>query len=144
MEGGPGGKRRKMKYCSDTWFILKLFEKDSKSMDFFGEIASGKNILIVPVIVFSESFKKLMQRGISEKLIDSFFESVDASERMEIIFIDKLIAKEAAKVSMTYSVPLIDALIASTAKLTDCDFVLTDDEHFKTLERKKYIKTKSW
>lgn len=133
-----------MRYCADTWYILKLFERDEKSIKIFDEIRFEKSEMIIPILVVSESLKKLLQRGISEKILDSFFETMDRSERIEIIFFDKLIAKEGAKISLSYSIPLIDSLIIATSKLTDCNLVLTDDGHFKKLEMGKLIKTKSW
>jgi len=133
-----------MKYCADTWYVLNLFSKEENSIRIFNDIRLGKDFLILPVIVISESYKKLLQHGISEKLIDSFFESIDVSDKIEIVFIDNVIAKECAKVSLSYSIPLIDSIIAATARLTDCNFLLSDDKHLKLLHRKRYVKVKSW
>ncbi len=72
-----------MKYCTDTWFLLELFDKKTR-------------------------------------------------------------AKEAAKVSLTNSLHLIDSLIAATCKLTGCDALLTADSDYKPLVKKKYLKVTSW
>ncbi len=51
-----------MKYCADTWFILNLFEKDIKSVNILQEIKYGKANLVIPIAVYAESVKKLLQK----------------------------------------------------------------------------------
>ncbi len=54
------------------------------------------------------------------------------------------IAEEAAKVSRTFRVPLIDAFLAATAKVMDCHVLLSKDADFAILARRKYLKVRSW
>ncbi len=96
------------------------------------------------MIVYAEATKKLLQKGISHSIIEDFFEGVEASEKIEMVIIDKLIAQEAAKVSLTFHVPLIDSLVASTAKLTGCDALLSGDADYELLVKRKYLKVQSW
>ncbi len=133
-----------MKYCADTWFILQAFAKNGNAISLIEETRKGKVRIIIPIITFAESHKKLMQRGISQKLIDNFFEGVEASEKIELILIDKAIAGEAARISHSYNVPLIDSLVAATSKLTGCDILLSEDSDYSSLVKSKYIKTQSW
>lgn len=58
--------------------------------------------------------------------------------------VDKAIARETARVSLTYSIPLVDSFVAATAKLLGSDAVLTADSDFKLLDKKKYVKSKAW
>lgn len=85
-----------------------------------------------------------MQKGISQRLVDNFFEGVEASEKVELILIDKAIAGEAARISHSYNVPLIDSLVAATSKLTGCDVLLSEDSDYDLLVKGRYIKTRSW
>lgn len=133
-----------MRYCADTWYILRLFGKDEEALKILDNTKYGKDVLVIPVIVVSESVKKLLQRGIPERLLDDFFASMDISDKIEVIFLDEAIAKEAAKISIRYSMPLVDSLIAATARLTKCHMLLTDDRHFRALGKKRYLKVKSW
>lgn len=130
-----------MKYCSDTWFILKLFSKDEKAKQIIKNVKYGKDELFVPMIVVSESYKKLMQKGVREKRINQFFDSLELSSKIEFIPSDKKIAKEAAKMSLSQRIPLIDSIIATTSNLLGCHFVLTAGQHIKNLKK---IKVKVW
>jgi predicted nucleic acid-binding protein len=61
-----------------------------------------------------------------------------------VIALDEAIAKEAAKISVSYEIPAIDSMVAATSKLLECDRLLSDDSHLKKLDGKKYIKIESW
>ena len=133
-----------MKYCADTWFILNLFEKDIKSINILQEIKYGKANLVIPIVVYAEAIKKLLQKGISKEYINQFFSGVESSNKIKFSLIEKTIAIEAAKISLSYNLPLIDSFIAATCKLMDCDALLSGDEHYKSLIKRKYIKVYSW
>ena len=133
-----------MNYCTDTWFILGVFDKDPKSLSCIQETKAGKMRLIIPMIVFAEATKKLMHRGVAAKSIEEFWDAIESSEKIDLINIDRQIAEEAAKVSLSYSVPLIDALVAATAKITDCATVFTADNDYNLLVKRKYLKTQHW
>ena len=133
-----------MEYCTDTWFILELFEKDSKAINLLKEIKYGKASLVIPIIVYGEAIKKLLQKGISEADINLFFLGVESSNKVKLLLIEKAIAREAAKISLTYNISLIDSFIAATCKLTNCDSLLSGDEDYIPLIKNKYLKTYSW
>ena len=133
-----------MRYCADTWFIIELFGKNPKALQYIYDAKVGKTRILVPIIVFAEATKKLLQRGISQKLVDEFFSGVEASDKIELVLLDKAISQEAAKISMSFSIPLIDALVAATSKLTGCDALLSGDEDYTLLIKNKYLKRESF
>jgi len=133
-----------MRYCADTWFLLHVFEKDPKAVSIVEDTKRGKTQLLIPVIVFAEATKKLLQKGIPQSLIDLFFSGVEASDKAAFAIADKLIAQEAARISLTYNVPLIDSFVAATAKIHACDVLLAKDDDYTLLAKKKYIKVQSW
>ena len=133
-----------MKYCSDTWFILELFEKDSKAISLLNEIRYGKSFLIIPITVFTESIKKLLQKGISQADVDEFFAAVESSNKIEFLFLDKIVAKTAAKISLTHNLSLMDSFVVASFKLSNCDFILASDSDYFPLVKNKYIKIYSW
>ncbi len=133
-----------MKYCADTWLILSLSDKDEKAVSILRSVKEGKSHLIIPAVVFAEATKKLLQRGVQQKSIDLFWEGVEQSEKVKLIPVERTIAREAAHVSLTYGVPLIDSLVAATAKLTSCDMLLSADSDYALLARKGYVKVQSW
>ena len=133
-----------MKYCADTWFILSAFGNESKAISIINDARHGKARIVVPVVAYAEAIKKLMQKGISYQAIYDFFSSLEVTQKIEIINANKSIAEEAAKVSLTYSVPLIDSFVAATYKLTECDIFLSPDSDYSLLIKKKYLKNQSW
>ncbi|MEK6867316.1 MAG: PIN domain-containing protein [Nanoarchaeota archaeon] len=133
-----------MNYCADTWFLLMLFAKDPQAISLIKETKEGKATIIIPIIVFAETTKKLMQKGVSLLIIDEFFAAVEASEKIEFAFLDKAIAQEAARVSLSFQVPLIDSLVAATARLSGCQILLSADSDYASLVKRKYVKVQSW
>lgn len=133
-----------MRYCADTWFLLLLLEKEPKSIDFLRKIRSGKDELIIPMVVAAETYRKLFEKGTSEQVIETIFKELSAMEKVEFITIDKKIAIESAKVSHANKVPLIDSMVAATGKLLKCHYILGKDDDLKRLEKRKYVKLKFW
>ena len=133
-----------MKYCADTWFILALYGADETAKRILHDVKEGKTRLIIPIVVYSESWKKLLQKGISENDIERFYGSLLSSERIQIAMMDSTIAKEAAKISLHASIPLIDSMVAATCRLTDCHVLLSGDSDYIILQKKKYLKVQSW
>lgn len=133
-----------MKYCADTWFILKSFEKDALGLDIIKEAKFGKAQVIIPISVFAESTKKLMQQSIPLKAIDLFFQGIENTEDIILVNLEKNIAQEAAKISLSHNIAMLDAFVAATAKIMGCEYLLTKDEDFKSLIKRRYIRVKSW
>ena len=133
-----------MKYCADTWFLLNAFSKDTKALVLIEETKRDKTRILVPVVVFAETIKKLMQRGATKEVINTFFAGIESSDKIELIVADKSIAKEAAQISLTCNVPMIDSFVAATCRLYDCDALLSADSDYQLLIKKKYLKVMSW
>lgn len=133
-----------MRYCADTWFLLLLSEKEHKSIDILRGVRVGKDELIIPAVVVAEVYRKLFEKGTSEQVIQTIFRELEMIDKVQFISIDKLIAIEAAKVSHTNNIPLIDSIVAATGKLLKCHFILGKDEDLQKLEKRKYIKLKFW
>ena len=133
-----------MKYCADTWFILEVFEGVPKAINLINETRTSTSSVIIPIIVYSEAIKKLMQKGFSDKVIEEFFFGLELSKKINFIVPYKEIAKEAVKISLTNNLPLIDSFVAATSKLMECDILLAKDSDYKILEKKKYLKIMNW
>lgn len=133
-----------MHYCADTWFLLILFGKDSHAREILEGIKTGKDWLFIPYITYAETMKKLFQQGYSENDIKSFFELLENTKKVRFISAEKSISQEAAKISLSFDIPLIDAFIAATAKVTNCNILLAKDSDFDILKKRNYIKTQSW
>src|SRR3989344_7727199 len=119
--------RTHMRYCADTWFLLMAFARDSKAVALIEETKKGKVKIIIPVVVFAETVRKLMQRGASRAVIDMFFSGIESSEKIEITIADKAVAAKAAQISLSYNIPLIDSFVAATHLLMECDILLSAD-----------------
>ena len=133
-----------MRYCADTWFLLMAFARDSKAVALIEETKKGKVKIIIPVVVFAETVRKLMQRGASRAVIDMFFSGIESSEKIEITIADKAVAAEAAQISLSYNIPLIDSFVAATHLLMECDILLSADTDYALLVKRKHMKVQSW
>jgi len=131
-------------YCADTWFLLKLFDREIKAQELFRRLETKKDRIIVSYVTYGETFKKLFQRGCKESDIESFFILIENTNKVQLIPFDKEIARESAKVSLTFHVPLIDACVAATAKIMACEILLSGDSDFDILAKRKYLKVQSW
>lgn len=120
-----------MKFCADTWFILKLFNGDTESTELLKDVKFGKDELIIPITTIAESYKKFFGQGVTEIDIEHFLDSLQIIEKIHLINLDKSFCKEAAKVSLSFEVPIMDSFVAATARLSKCHFVLSDDEDKK-------------
>lgn len=132
-----------MKYCADTWFLLKAYSKEQNASNIIENVKYGKDSLIIPIITIAEFYKRL-SRFIPITKIDEFISALEISRKIEFIPEDKNIAREAARISLSHAVPLIDSIIASTARLTECHAILTADEHLVKLAKKIHLKIISW
>ncbi|MBI4145896.1 PIN domain-containing protein [Candidatus Woesearchaeota archaeon] len=133
-----------MRYCADAWYLLGLFSHDQKAERIFRDVTHGKDMLLIPLTVFAETTKKLLQQGNKQEKIDLFFETVESSEKIKIIPPDKGIAREAARISLAHGLSMLDSFAAATAKISSADTLLTADADYAPLVKKKYIKTQSW
>ncbi|MCS4538529.1 MAG: PIN domain-containing protein [Thaumarchaeota archaeon] len=132
-----------MKYCSDTWFLIKLATQDAKAREIKRNVLDGKDRLFIPTIVITELFRKLMQKGKKESEMDSFLNNLTASEKVKTVFLDEGIAKEAAKLSFSHNIPTVDSIVAATHKLPNCDKLLSEDKDLRRLHS-KYLRIEFW
>ncbi len=133
-----------MLYCADTWFILKLFEQDAKALELLQNTKYGKDRIIIPLVVFTEGTKKLLQWGISQERINTFFDYIEASPHIILVFPNKDLATRTAHISLTFSLSIMDAFVATTAIMNNCEILLTKDSDYDLLKKKKYVKVQSW
>ncbi len=133
-----------MIYCADTWFVLALFSGDDKAVKLVEEADSGKTTILIPIIVYAESIRKLLSRGESMKKIEYFYEGIKECVRIKIVALELDIAEEAAKISYSNSLSLVDSIIAATTKLLWCNILLSQDTDYNVLVKKKYLKVSGW
>jgi len=88
--------------------------------------------------------RKLFEEGTSEHVIQTIFNELELIGKVQFVSLDKQIAVESAKVSHSHKIPLIDSIVAATGKLLKCHFILGKDEDLEKLQKKKYMKIKSW
>jgi predicted nucleic acid-binding protein len=133
-----------VKYCVDTGFLLATYQKDAKAMEILDGVRAGKDYCILPALSYAECIKKLIQRGVSEDIILGFLSHLMASPKFSFIPVDEAIAREAAKISLSSKLALIDSCIAATCKMTACNVLLSSDSDFAPLIKRKYLQVQSW
>jgi len=133
-----------MKYCADTWFLFELKNKSKKALELYKEILYGKGKLIIPSICIFELIRLAIRSGITLSSIDSLINEMKVSQKIQVIVLDENIAKEAAKVSVTFGVPTVDSIVAATFKISGCDILLSKDDDLSLLAKKKYLRIENW
>ena len=133
-----------MRYCADTWFLLQLCQGDETAERIFRETIDGKSSIVIPTMSILELIRLSIMRGGSLSGIDAVLGEMKVVQKIQIISMDEVVAKEAAKVSASYGISTGDSVIAATCKLSECDRLLSDDSHLKGQDKKRYLKTESW
>ena len=139
-----GETQRKMRYCADTWFLLELHKKNEKASRIYKETIECKNRIYIPTVSILELMRLAIRFGESLSKLDSFLNELKTSQKIQLIVLDESIAKEAAKISVSYNIPAIDSIIAATCKISGCNSLLTGDEHLLKLHKKKYLHVENW
>lgn len=132
-----------MRYTADTWFLLKIIDRDENAVKIEEEILEGKGRLVIPTIVISELVRETIRKG-KIKIAEEILDALQTSTKIFVADLNQAIAKEAGRVGISFNVPLVDSVILATAILFDHKNILTVDEHYKTAERKGEIKRVFW
>ncbi|GHV52196.1 hypothetical protein FACS1894216_07900 [Synergistales bacterium] len=111
----------------DSCGWLEYFS-DGVNADFFAPAVEDTENLTVPIICISEVFKVLL-RECNE---DIAFVAVSAMSHGKLIGIDMNLAIEAAKLGLSYHLPLADSIIYATARMENA-LLWTQDKHFEKL-----------
>ncbi len=107
---------------------------DSKNANFFAKSIEQTKHLIVPSISILEVFKHVMRHR-SEK---EAFECVECMLQGNVIDLDIETSLNAAKLGVTYQLPLADSIIYATG-LAHSATLWTQDADFKGLPSVEYI-----
>ena len=130
-----------MKVVIDTRFLIAHFlAQDELSKKWtrktLENLQNGENHGLVPSIVVHEFYKFLFEtygKDIAEIRVNTLL-----SSNLEIADLDSGIGIEAAKLRCKYAeLPTADAIIAATAIIMSCEYVLTDDKHIKQIKETK-------
>lgn len=118
-----------MKYTADTWFFIKLADKDEKALKIWGEIIEGKGRLVVPTIVLVELTRSFLRKNLAKDLENLIF-GFEKSKKIFLVDLTPEIAKLAGKFADSYDIPTVDSVILATADVTEFTDLLSGDKHF--------------
>ena len=130
-----------MKAVVDTRFLIahflaqdELFKKWTRKT--LENLQNNSNCGLVPSIVVHEFYKFLLEtygKDIAEIRVNTLL-----SSNLGIVNLDSVIGIEAAKLRCKYvELPTADAIIAASAIVMSCEYVLTDDKHIKQIKETK-------
>jgi predicted nucleic acid-binding protein len=109
------------------------FFADGPNADFFSTAIADTNELIVPTISLYEVFKLVsLQRGESAAL-----QAVAHMQQGRVVELSVPLALSAAKMSMSYKIPMADSIMLATARTYEA-ILWTQDEDFQGLEGVEY------
>ena len=90
--------------------------------------------VVTPTIVLYEVYKKIKRERTEEEALLA----VALMQQGNVMPLDDSIALSAADISLKYSIPMADSVVYATAVENKC-LLITSDEHFRNLEKVKYI-----
>ncbi len=107
---------------------------DQNNADFFEKPISHPDNLVIPTICLYEVFKHVLREYGEERALDV----MGIMSLGTIVDLDRLIAIQAAQISIELKLAIADSMILATARA--CNAILwTQDEHFKDIEGVKYV-----
>jgi len=118
----------------DSCGWLEYFS-DGKNADFFAPAVENTEHLIVPALCIAEVFKVLLR----ERGEDVAFSATSAMSHGRIVAFDMKLAIDAAKLGLSYKLPLADSIVYATAK-AERAWLWTQDGHFEKLPGVKFCK----
>jgi predicted nucleic acid-binding protein len=111
---------------------------DAENAEFFAPAVEQISELVVPSISIYEVFKRvLQQRDESDGL-----QAVAIMQQGQVVVLDTGIALVAAKLSMTYQLPMADSIMLATARAHEAT-LWTQDADFKEIEGVEYIEKRA-
>ncbi|OGU10687.1 MAG: twitching motility protein PilT [Ignavibacteria bacterium GWB2_35_12] len=108
---------------------------NGKNADFFAPAIEKTTQLLVPTVILTEIFKKVLTtNGEDEALY-----IIAQLQQGEVVYLTTEIALNAARFGFLHKLPLADSIIYATAKMYNAS-IYTQDADFKGLEKVFYIK----
>lgn len=108
-----------------------------KNAGFFAPAIEKVDQLIVPTICIYEVFKRLSALSDEQEAL----RAVGVMSLGQVVELNRQLSLSAAKISREYELALADSVILATAHANDAT-LWTQDEHFKGLEKVKYVEKK--
>jgi len=99
----------------------------------FGRVIEDTERLIVPAMGLYEVFKRVLQ----QKSESEALQAVAAMQQGRVVDMDSRLAIDAARISITYQLPMADSVMLSTARQYSAT-LWTQDARFKGMEGVEY------
>ncbi|MDI6708862.1 MAG: type II toxin-antitoxin system VapC family toxin [Candidatus Thermoplasmatota archaeon] len=128
-----------MRYCADSWLFVELSRQNQKAQEILRRVRKGEDYLVVPSVVLLEVTREAARIG-KPHLATDLLTLMKMVKNIKVVDATAEICSMAGKLSASYNIPAIDAIIAATAIEEKCGAVLTDDIHFDILSKHKLLK----
>jgi predicted nucleic acid-binding protein len=106
---------------------------DGINADFFASALEDTEHLIVPTLCVAEVFKVLLR----ERNENIALSAISAMNQGKLVKLTMELAIDAAKIGLSYKLPLADSVIYATAKAEGA-LLWTQDAHFENLAGVRY------
>lgn len=93
---------------------------------------------VTPTIVIYEVYKRIKNIEGEQRALEAYAQM----SRTKIVDLTSSISVMAADISITMNLGMADSVIVATAEAYDAE-IITSDEHLKSLERVKFIDTRT-
>ena len=127
-----------MRIGGDTGFMLSLAKGASQVVECWGQIAEGKNELVMSVLSINEFLVHSFKRGRTQEA-ERMIALLDVLDNVAFIPVTRAIAERSAGYRHGLGIPTVDSVILATFVHERCDLVLTTDAHFRLADEQQII-----
>ena len=110
---------------------------DNNNANFFEAPITLLDDVLVPTVCLYEAFKRILREFGEERALDA----MGVRSLCTIVDLDGQTAVDAAQISNELKLAMADSIIPATARAHNA-VLWTEDEHFKNIDRVKYIEKK--
>jgi len=116
----------------DTGFLLKFYYQNSEVLKYWENFLSGKWEGVVNLLSFFEFAKTLIKRGESFDRAKEFWEW--CKKAFYLTGVTEEVCEKASRISITFDLPAIDALIYVSFLLEGCEKIITTNTDFQKVK----------
>lgn len=121
------------RYFLDSSAWISYFFAENEGVK---SIIDNNNVLFTSVISIFEVKRKLLRDKVEKIRVSGVLYFI--KEKSIIAKLDQDVCEKAAEISLAHKIPAIDSLIY-TSSLTNNSILVTEDRHFKDLEKVRLI-----
>jgi len=123
---------------ADTGFFVALAAGHPRATEIWEELEAGNHHLLLSTLTVAELLSYFYRRGDGERARE-WLDLVTSQQQLQILPVSVPIAVRSAQYRHSLGLPTVDSVILATFTESNCELVLTTDEHFSVPARQGLI-----